>query len=104
MLPPIRASNIPDTRRQIEDPPLWQSSSNQSIDVTVSVPDGFQPTRRAETIKESCNSFVEVCTDLMVWNARDGGIRRYGIVEDCERVTVTVSRGWGGELEDGRCR
>ena len=74
VLSSICTSNIPDTRCQIEESPLWQSSSNQGIGVTMSVPDGFQSTGCAETIEEFRNSFVEVCADLVVWNARDGGI------------------------------
>ena len=74
MLPSIRAGNIPDTRCQIENPPLWQSSGDQSVNVTMSVPDGFQTTGYVKTVKESRDGFIEVCADLVVWNARNGGI------------------------------
>lgn len=66
MLPSICSSDVPDTRCQIKDPPLWQSSGDQCINVTVGVPDGFQATGYAETIKESRNSFVKVWAKLVI--------------------------------------
>jgi len=70
----------------------------------VGIPDGFQSAGYAKTVKEFRNSFIEICADFVVRDARNGGIRGYSIVEDCECVTVALSRRWGGELENCRCR
>jgi hypothetical protein len=74
MLPSVCAGHIPNTRRQIKYSSLRKSSGNKSIDVTTSVPNRFQTTGHAEAIEEPCNRFIEVCSDFMVWNTRDGGI------------------------------
>jgi hypothetical protein len=91
MLPTIGPRHISDPWRQIKDPPLWQSSGDKGIDVTVGVSDGFQTTGYAEAIEEFCNSLIEVCSNLVIWDARNRGVRRKGAVEHRECLTVAVS-------------
>lgn len=82
MFSTILSCNISNTRGQIQYPSLRQSTLHEHLDITVLIPDRFQSTRDAKTVKESSDGFVEVSTNFTVWDTCDRGVCYCGGIED----------------------